>query len=202
MWGPPGTGKTTTLAHIVSELLAQGLRVLVLSTTNAALDQALAKIAADLEMGKAIDAGDVVRIGRSDGPPLARAPRRGGPAQRRAPEGSGSAREPPPGRGPGRAALRGGVAHPSDADAPVSRESLRQRTPRLRPHLAGIFSSQRAAEPHDCPPAELAGLIRRRMDPIGPGPGAVRQGHRREKASAAAAKNGTSSTARPWCCPR
>ncbi|HEX3704631.1 MAG TPA: AAA domain-containing protein [Vicinamibacterales bacterium] len=41
VWGPPGTGKTTTLAHIVSELLAQGLRVLVLSTTNAALDQAL-----------------------------------------------------------------------------------------------------------------------------------------------------------------
>jgi len=68
VWGPPGTGKTTTLAHIVSELLAQGLRILVLSTTNAALDQALEQIARDPEMGEAIQAGSVVRIGRSDGP--------------------------------------------------------------------------------------------------------------------------------------
>src|SRR6185369_6839268 len=68
VWGPPGTGKTTTLAHIVSELLAQRLRVLVLSTTNAALDQALDRIAADPEMAAAIQAGKVVRIGRSDGP--------------------------------------------------------------------------------------------------------------------------------------
>ena len=68
VWGPPGTGKTTTLAHIVSELRAQGLRVLILSTTNAALDQALAKVAADHEMAEDIDAGRTVRIGRSDAP--------------------------------------------------------------------------------------------------------------------------------------
>jgi hypothetical protein len=68
VWGPPGTGKTTTLASIVGELLAQGLRVVVLSTTNAALDQALAKIAADPETKEAIDDGRVVRIGRCDGP--------------------------------------------------------------------------------------------------------------------------------------
>jgi hypothetical protein len=68
VWGPPGTGKTTTLAHIVSELRAQGLRVLILSTTNAALDQALAKVAADVEMAEDIQAGQTVRIGRSDAP--------------------------------------------------------------------------------------------------------------------------------------
>jgi hypothetical protein len=68
VWGPPGTGKTTTLAHIVSELRAQGLRVLILSTTNAALDQALARIAANPEMADDIRAGRTVRIGRSDAP--------------------------------------------------------------------------------------------------------------------------------------
>ena len=45
VWGPPGTGKTTTLAHIARELTAHGKRVLLTSTTNAALDQALAKLA-------------------------------------------------------------------------------------------------------------------------------------------------------------
>ena len=61
VWGPPGTGKTTTLAHIVTELLTQNLRVLVLSTTNAALDQALERIAEDPEMGEAIQLSRVVR---------------------------------------------------------------------------------------------------------------------------------------------
>ncbi len=68
VWGPPGTGKTTTLAHIVTELLTQELRVLVLSTTNAALDQALERIAEDPELTEAIHVGTVVRIGRSEGP--------------------------------------------------------------------------------------------------------------------------------------
>src|SRR6185295_9302152 len=68
VWGPPGTGKTTTLAHVVHELLVQGMRVLILSTTNTALDQVLEKIAADSEMGEMIHAGKVVRIGRTDGP--------------------------------------------------------------------------------------------------------------------------------------
>jgi len=44
VWGPPGTGKTTTLGHIVSELLNKEYRILITSTTNAAVDQALAKL--------------------------------------------------------------------------------------------------------------------------------------------------------------
>ena len=68
VWGPPGTGKTTTLAHIVDELVAHGLRILVLSTTNAAVDQALEKIAKEPAMAEAIEKGMVVRIGRSDAP--------------------------------------------------------------------------------------------------------------------------------------
>lgn len=68
VWGPPGTGKTTTLAHIVDELMGNGLRLLVLSTTNAAVDQALEKIARQPAMTEAIEKGRVVRIGRSEAP--------------------------------------------------------------------------------------------------------------------------------------
>ncbi len=38
LWGPPGTGKTATLGHIVARSLAQGDRVLLVSNTNRAVD--------------------------------------------------------------------------------------------------------------------------------------------------------------------
>ncbi|MDR9387531.1 MAG: AAA domain-containing protein [Balneolaceae bacterium] len=41
LWGPPGTGKTATLGHIVSSSLAQGDRVLLVSNTNRAVDVVL-----------------------------------------------------------------------------------------------------------------------------------------------------------------
>ena len=66
VWGPPGTGKTTTLAHIVDELFAQNLRVLLVSTTNAALDHALAQLATKPEFRPSIDAGRVVRLGQTE----------------------------------------------------------------------------------------------------------------------------------------
>jgi AAA domain len=67
VWGPPGTGKTTTLGHIVTELLSHGHRVLITSTTNAAVDQALAKLA-ELDAAKrVIAAGGVVRVGQCQG---------------------------------------------------------------------------------------------------------------------------------------
>lgn len=42
--GPPGTGKTETLARTIAALLARGERVLLLSQTHAAVDVALARI--------------------------------------------------------------------------------------------------------------------------------------------------------------
>ena len=66
VWGPPGTGKTTTLGHIVTELLAQGHRILVTSTTNAAVDQALAKLAAQAGAAAAFERGAVLRLGQTD----------------------------------------------------------------------------------------------------------------------------------------
>ncbi len=65
--GPPGTGKTTTLGHIITALLQQSKRILVTSTTHAAIDQALAKLV-ELDPGKeALDRGEVVRLGQAQG---------------------------------------------------------------------------------------------------------------------------------------
>jgi hypothetical protein len=66
IWGPPGTGKTATLTHVIEELLAQDKRILVASTTNAAIDQLLAKLAVRPWFAAARDAGTLVRLGRSD----------------------------------------------------------------------------------------------------------------------------------------
>src|SRR5262249_49360333 len=41
LWGPPGTGKTTTLGTAITRWLRQRKRVLVVSTSNAAVDVAL-----------------------------------------------------------------------------------------------------------------------------------------------------------------
>jgi hypothetical protein len=60
LWGPPGTGKTTTLAHLLRELHRRGLRTLFVSNTNAAVDTALLRL---LDLAKFAD-GDVVRVGQ------------------------------------------------------------------------------------------------------------------------------------------
>ncbi len=65
VWGPPGTGKTRTLTCVVEELLAQGQRILLASTTNAAIDQILAKLSTTPWFAGAVEAGTLVRLGRS-----------------------------------------------------------------------------------------------------------------------------------------
>jgi hypothetical protein len=66
VWGPPGTGKTVTLTHVIEELRAQGQRILLASTTNAAIDQVLAKLSPRAWFADAVAAGTLIRIGRSD----------------------------------------------------------------------------------------------------------------------------------------
>jgi hypothetical protein len=66
IWGPPGTGKTATLVHVIEELRAQDQRILLTSTTNAAIDQVLAKLAARPWFAEAVAAGEIVRLGRSE----------------------------------------------------------------------------------------------------------------------------------------
>jgi hypothetical protein len=164
VWGPPGTGKTTTLAHIVNELLAQGMRVLVLSTTNAALDQALEQIATHPEMGDAIRAGTVVRIGRSDGPTFGAALRdivtRLTAVHQEALDRLSTRR----------AAVvlavrmcEEALSTLPDADVPYQDDLFGPARPRRSSaQLENIFSRGRAAELHDVSAPALAGLIRRR----------------------------------------
>ena len=45
IWGPPGTGKTTTLANIAMEELLKGHRVLMLSYSNVSVDGAMLRVA-------------------------------------------------------------------------------------------------------------------------------------------------------------
>jgi hypothetical protein len=67
IWGPPGTGKTMTLAHIVAELLARGSCILITSTTNAAVDQVLAKLAESHATQSWLAQGKIVRVGEPQG---------------------------------------------------------------------------------------------------------------------------------------
>jgi superfamily I DNA and/or RNA helicase len=64
VWGPPGTGKTTTLGHIVLALLDLDQRILITSTTNAAVDQALDRLMELDEATEALERGQIVRIGQ------------------------------------------------------------------------------------------------------------------------------------------
>jgi len=59
VWGPPGTGKTRVLSEAISALAAAGKRVLLASSTNIAVDNALAGVLRHTGHRP----GDVVRVG-------------------------------------------------------------------------------------------------------------------------------------------
>ena len=67
VWGPPGTGKTTTLARIVEAHYRNGRSVLLVSNTNIAVDTALEQVAerisheADFQRGLVVRKGIVVK---------------------------------------------------------------------------------------------------------------------------------------------
>ncbi|MDX6528485.1 MAG: hypothetical protein QOH41_775 [Blastocatellia bacterium] len=63
LWGPPGTGKTTTLARIVEAHFRAGRSVLLVSNTNVAVDTALEKVAQRLEHDPLFHCGAVLRHG-------------------------------------------------------------------------------------------------------------------------------------------
>lgn len=63
IWGPPGTGKTYQLAQISADLLRRGNRVLMVSGTNVAVDQAVLELAKlNRECGFAAS-GQITRYG-------------------------------------------------------------------------------------------------------------------------------------------
>lgn len=65
LWGPPGTGKTTTLATLIEQLRIAGRRALVVSNTNAAVDAALGSYLRVVGHSTPASAGEVIRIGMS-----------------------------------------------------------------------------------------------------------------------------------------
>jgi superfamily I DNA and/or RNA helicase/ssDNA-binding Zn-finger/Zn-ribbon topoisomerase 1 len=63
VWGPPGTGKTETLARIVECFAKGGKRVLVVAHANAAVDEATEDIAEILKTTELYNRGRIIRLG-------------------------------------------------------------------------------------------------------------------------------------------
>lgn len=62
LWGPPGTGKSSTLARIIEAHYRRGDTVLAVAASNQAVDLLAQKTAARLPDGRLAD-GDVMRVG-------------------------------------------------------------------------------------------------------------------------------------------
>lgn len=63
IWGPPGTGKTRTVAQAIEAHLNAGRRVLLVSHANAAVDEALEDVAEQLRATPFYSEGRLVRLG-------------------------------------------------------------------------------------------------------------------------------------------
>lgn len=65
LWGPPGTGKTTTIASMLAALANSDESILLVSNTNKAVDGALKKLIPNLEKLGISEAGTCLRMGRA-----------------------------------------------------------------------------------------------------------------------------------------
>jgi len=63
IWGPPGTGKTKTIAEIMKEIIKTNKTILFTSHTNTAIDEALLKLIEILPDKKFIDKHKIIRYG-------------------------------------------------------------------------------------------------------------------------------------------
>ncbi|MEH7075697.1 AAA domain-containing protein [Neobacillus drentensis] len=71
VWGPPGTGKTYTLARVAANKYFQGKKVLILSHSNQAVDVLIHEITAFIQKKNRFREGDVLRYGFNTGEQLA-----------------------------------------------------------------------------------------------------------------------------------
>lgn len=67
VWGPPGTGKTYTLARTAANKYIQNKKVLILSHSNQAVDVLMAELADFIKKKKRFREGDVLRYGGNIG---------------------------------------------------------------------------------------------------------------------------------------
>ena len=67
IWGPPGTGKTTTIGTIGTKLLERRETALVVSHTNVAVDQAVLTIAVEMPRDELVN-GRLIRLGQPSDP--------------------------------------------------------------------------------------------------------------------------------------
>ncbi|WP_346726696.1 DEAD/DEAH box helicase [Bacillus suaedaesalsae] len=67
VWGPPGTGKTYTLARVAIQHYFKGKSILLLSHSNQAIDVLIAEIAGVLKKKGKLREGDVLRYGSQSG---------------------------------------------------------------------------------------------------------------------------------------
>lgn len=70
VWGPPGTGKTTTLGRLVATLALDGGSVLVVAHSNAAVDAAALSAGKLLRDSMLYDEGRILRVGVSRTPQM------------------------------------------------------------------------------------------------------------------------------------
>ena len=70
IWGPPGTGKTTTMGSIVAALANLGQKVLLVSNTNLALDTALERCIDRYGEVSVLSGGEMLRLGTMVKPEL------------------------------------------------------------------------------------------------------------------------------------
>jgi RecA/RadA recombinase len=70
IWGPPGTGKTTTMGSIVAALASAGQKVLLVSNTNLAIDTALERCLDRFSEISPLGGGEMLRLGTMVKPEL------------------------------------------------------------------------------------------------------------------------------------
>ncbi|MCI4463277.1 MAG: topoisomerase DNA-binding C4 zinc finger domain-containing protein [Caldisericum sp.] len=63
IWGPPGTGKTRTIAAIIEKFVEMNKVMLLTAHTNAAIDEALLKLVEILSNKELLEEGKIIRYG-------------------------------------------------------------------------------------------------------------------------------------------
>ena len=66
IWGPPGTGKTTTISFLAHEILERGESLLLTSHTNIAIDNALSSLAKKVKGKDWYQNGEIIRSGAAE----------------------------------------------------------------------------------------------------------------------------------------